>query len=1121
MSSSSFNVIRRHGSKATNIRIKELTQELARQRSATSGLETDAVRSQGRMDHSTIKVNDERLKFITRLAGSDNDFTYEFPTEPDFNYLKVWFMLDHLGARMRDMSGFGNDAYISGHPTLRRVGLDLGFQQTSAGGGTGATPVMLFNSGTDVVSKRNGEYVWIPDNPSIKFTQFTAGFSIAFRFNCLNFNPHHPPEGGSYSRRFAAKTDDASNGWSLIVYPTNAQGTTGGVEFEIKDGGTNYAKSTAGYSVNLWYQVVVTYNRNASASERIKIYTAGTEDSSTTTFGTLLPTHTNLRIGARDFETGFFFGYIHDFRLYMGKVLTQTEITNINQNEMSIDDITKGHVFIVQYAIVTTLRRVTTHRFSVGGFTTRNRVHKFNIVQRLTRSRTHKFNVLDSITRSRTHKYNVLDQITRSRIHRYSMGGVLRVTKTQKYNIIQKITKSKTHRYNMGGLQTQYLRFQKSATAGSNITQDVTFTAKPQAIIVWSDGTTSDNTFNNGYQLYYGFSDGTNNACVSSFAADNVTTTDAFSGHKTDKVISMMNATINTVASEATVSFIDTNTARFTWSTNDNRAVYIHCLALWGVTAAEVKTFTTGQTTTGNRTYSLTNSLLVPKLLHTIQVGTTAGWSAANGNAITIGAGTSSSKQWSVGNTTEDARTTSSTVYARSYYDETNVLVTLDDDAGEIVEAAASLVSLGTGDFVLNWNNAPVSSTVVFSALCIDANDAIDADTFIEPAATGVQNVTVASTVNTVKGLMLFNNGQATSGVQTDVYMSIGGASGTETQGLVSVGDDDQGAATRSARINKTGSIVKVIFPTATATSSTTSCEASLSSVATPDQFSLNWSVRSGSRRNHYIAFGGSETITLNSISTTPSKTHKYNVIGKVVNTKTHKYDVSQAEGTVSKTTTHKYHVEGKISVIQTHKYNVIESITLSKTHKYNILNALSTSKTHKYDVVGKVSVAKTHKYDIEATAPSYTEIYNENGTSILYLYSGYYLRAGIKVIADSALIGEIPNRVTVYLSKGGNPSGTISVTIRNASDTLVTIMGTLDASTVSVTKTAYTVTNDDNTHALQVGDRILVEYTGASNIRVYHTATGTNANTDFSYYYTSGAYSDYTNREWAAIVYS
>jgi Concanavalin A-like lectin/glucanases superfamily len=351
MSSSGFSVIRRHSSDATGIRIKELTQELARQRSQISGsqLETDDVRSQGRMDHSTIKINDERLKFID-LLSNDPSINYEFPQEPDFNFLKVWFMLDHLGTRMRDMSGFGNDAIIQGHPTLRRANLIMGFGSTDLAGGT---PTMLFNSGTDVVSQRNGEYIYIIDNPSVQFTLFPTGFSIAFRFNCLDFSNHISLDGLTFGRRFAAKTDNATNGWNLIVYPTNTAGTNGGVEFQVVHNNVTYKRRTTGYNINTWYQVIITYDPNAGSTNaaRIKIYTAGTENSLDGTATLILPTQTNLRIGARDFETGFFYGYIHDFRLYMGKVLTTTEVTNLNQNEVTIDNIPKRQVFILQHAL--------------------------------------------------------------------------------------------------------------------------------------------------------------------------------------------------------------------------------------------------------------------------------------------------------------------------------------------------------------------------------------------------------------------------------------------------------------------------------------------------------------------------------------------------------------------------------------------------------------------------------------------------------------------------------------------------------------------------------------------------------------------------------------------------
>lgn len=359
--SSGFNVIRRHSFDATGIRIKELTQELANQRSETAGsqLETDDVRSQGRMDHSTIKLNDERLKFLTTLDADDATLYYEFPNEPDNNFLKVWFMLDHLGVRVRDMSGFQNNAIVSGHPTLRRIeGLDLGYIQTAAGGGTAAAPVMLFNSGTDVVSQTDGEYIWIPDNETIRFTNYSAaGFSITFRFAALTtgihtyFDPHNqdPDEPLTAIRRIASKTDDVNNGWNVVINGPQ-------LEFHIIDNGVTYQRRATGFSAGPFYQVVITYNPLAAggtAADRIKIYTAGVlinNSASTTTL--FLPFQTNLRIGARDAVSGFFHGYIHDFRIYFGKVLNQTEVTNINTNELTIDNIDKGKNFIIQYALI-------------------------------------------------------------------------------------------------------------------------------------------------------------------------------------------------------------------------------------------------------------------------------------------------------------------------------------------------------------------------------------------------------------------------------------------------------------------------------------------------------------------------------------------------------------------------------------------------------------------------------------------------------------------------------------------------------------------------------------------------------------------------------------------------
>src|SRR5687768_5319969 len=839
MSASGFNVIRRQSFDATGVRIKELTQALATNRSKLEGsqLETDDVRSLGRMDHSTIKLNDERLSFGTVLSASNTDYRYELPDEPDLKYLRIWYMMDHLGAKIRDISGFQNDAFVSGHPTLRRAFLNIGFQQLQT---SPATPVMLFNSGTDVVSQTDGEYIWIPDNTNIRFSNYDNGFSVHFRFNCLNFNTHFTDAGGSFFRRFASKTDDPNNGWSIVVYPTgtivNGVATHGGVEVEIRDNGIEYSRRTAGYSTGLWYQVVVTYDRNAgdTSEDRIKIYTGGFETSMDSSFGTILATTTNLRIGARSSGSGFFHGYIQDFRMWFDKVLTEQEVINISENDLTISNIEKGHVFVVQYALVQQPITKKIHRWETVGRIIKVKIHRFNVIELVVKPKIHKFHMLHRILPLRTHKYTIVELVIRLLTLVYDQGGRVTTSKTHKYSSKVKITTTKTHRYNMGGLQTQYQRFVKNTTAGSNIVQEITYTSTPQALIVWSSGDTVDNTFSDQYAVYYGFSDGVHHACVSGISLDNVATTDTFSGHKSDKVIALMNTTVGTMTAEATVSF-GANKATFNWTTNDNRAVYIHTLALWGMNKIEVKTFTTGRNTTGNQVYSLNDSTLVPTFLHVINRNSAPiGWSTAYGQAISISASklSPSTKQFAITNLSDDGSGTADT---NVVYEDTNCAIVGYDQATELLTMRGTLSSFGTGQFTINWTDAPNSTTDAFSVLTMDSPN-VGIGIITQPTSSGTQVVTTDTNVNTVAGLMTFTNGQvtaSTSVIEANPMLCIGGASGTgANQGLIAVGENDGADPTQTVRINRTSKVIKSITANATAASSTTTSEAEVTSMA-------------------------------------------------------------------------------------------------------------------------------------------------------------------------------------------------------------------------------------------------------------------------------------------------
>ena len=803
--SSGFDVIRRHSSNKAGVRIKELTQELARRKSELAGtvLETDDVRSQGRMDHSTIKLNDERLKFASTLSSSNTDFFYEFQIEPDFNFLKVWIMLDHLGTRIRDMSGFANDARVEGHPTLRRENLDLGFQQTSPQ--TAATPTMLFNSGTDVVSQTNGEYIWIQDNPSIQFIQFPAGFSIALRFKCLDFNSYFsPPLNITNFRRLATKRDDTTNGWALTVFPTNVDGTQGGVEFEILHNNVQYSKRTTGYTAGLWYQTIITYDpTQALAANRIKIYTAGVENSVTSTFGNNLNTTTNLRIGARGSESGFFYGYIHDYRMYMGKVLTQSEITNLNSNELTIDNITKGHSFVVQYALVSQVLKSTIHRFTIGGNVVRVRTHKYNIIRKITRTRTHKWNTVNKITRTRTHRFTVVGLVLRTRTHKFNMGGTVRVTKTHKYNITG------------SPVLTQVVRFQKNSSGTNGVTQDISFTFTPKAIKVISVGTTQNDIVGAHFQVSTGFSDGTNHACVVNASRDAVADSDTSRSHRTDSVVAILNDTSNnTVTCRASPSFL-TNTVRFTWDVNDTNAFYISVFAVGGagISNTKVSTVPVSRTTTGVQNYTGLGFDPVQDQSVILTLGGQADSSTSQINTVMDhatyfeGCAVSTSKRWAHAGASPNALATSSTSRITS----DNTVVNAINATNNAILFRADFNGWITDGFSLNWTSAPSSSTQQMSYLVIKGG-IWDAGTLVSPTV-DTANVDYAVSVSSkpLKGLLMFSKISGTvilNSITTHSIVNLGFTDGT-TQSCIATIDETSATTMDSYRNDNGTSIIK------------------------------------------------------------------------------------------------------------------------------------------------------------------------------------------------------------------------------------------------------------------------------------------------------------------------
>lgn len=78
---------------------------------------------------------------------------------------------------------------------------------------------------------------------------------------------------------------------------------------------------------------------------------------------------------------------------------------------------------------------------------------------------------------------------------------------------------------------------------------------------------------------------------------------------------------------------------------------------------------------------------------------------------------------------------------------------------------------------------------------------------------------------------------------------------------------------------------------------------------------------------------------------------------------------------------------------------------------------------------------------------------------------------------------GNIFKRVSLYLSKRGNPTGTINVYIRSGVfDDFRAFMGSIDASSLSTNPSLFDFENLDNTYALENDDHLSVEYAGGNS---------------------------------------
>lgn len=374
----------------------------------------------------------------------------------------------------------------------------------------------------------------------------------------------------------------------------------------------------------------------------------------------------------------------------------------------------------------------------------------------------------------------------------------------------------------------------------------------PKAIILWGAQVTANGTYNEGLSWHYGFSDGTNDACMSWVSEDATDPTDTGNAHWSSAVINMYVPT-DSGSTQARADLSSFAAGQFTlnWSINSSSSWVIHYMVIGGagITNAFVLNTTAGTTSTGNASYNGVG--FQGNFVHAI-VGSIAGATAqaintlgagSFGAAGYIGAATSSSARWCLGIADDDGINQgggTSTVAFR-YYQNDKFLIAYNNNDGS-VNCEADFVSFIPDGITINWTDAPGATGLTLAFLVI-AGGTWDVGDFAGNNTTNNQTVSITSGA-TPRGLMIFSDGDTTtdSGATGEAHcrITIGGTDGTN-QGCIWGGSQDTTSPMITARISLTDALIRTATTNATATSTTTDGEADIASFATPGQYEIDW----------------------------------------------------------------------------------------------------------------------------------------------------------------------------------------------------------------------------------------------------------------------------------------
>ena len=366
----------------------------------------------------------------------------------------------------------------------------------------------------------------------------------------------------------------------------------------------------------------------------------------------------------------------------------------------------------------------------------------------------------------------------------------------------------------------------------------------PKVLWLWTTGHTTANAYAEDYHVSYGFSDGTNDACIAGASEDNEASSDTAGVIRNDSVICILDAATTPTTINARADVVSFGAGQFVlnWAVSDAVASVIHYMVLGGTDITNVKvTQHSLATSTGNANYTgvgfqgdfvnLINASNTGTASQTVNTVATV-W------GITIGAATSSSNRWLMGGVSEHAQPTMDTY---NWKEITRCIGAYDSTSGGD-NHMADFVNFIVDGFTLNTVVSSLAATPFFSLVI--KGGLWDVGNGLVPSGGGDETCTITSGRDP-EGVMMFSpgTGGTTSGTTAEAqnHICIGGGDNNLAMGCTSAHDTDAAANAIAVSVSRNNQIISVHNANATASSSTLKCQATLTDMDNDGNFVINW----------------------------------------------------------------------------------------------------------------------------------------------------------------------------------------------------------------------------------------------------------------------------------------